>query len=161
MKNINYIYGKTTDGKPITLDGFRVEAFTEYKNEEGDYCMDIYFKSGNSVSVYGESEDGCEISEDLDDCFYEVKRNPSLLLEPHPAEIIYCKTADGKRFSFDGNAVEFHVSFDDEDGKSYVELHFASGRVIVVLKDLDEDIYPGDNVVTLVDNCICRYLNDK
>jgi len=160
MKNINYIYGKTKDGKHITLDGFRVEAFTGYEDEEGEYCQDIYFKSGNSVSVYDDPEVDCDITEALVDCFDEVKRNPSLLMEPHPAEIIITKTADGKWFTFDGNAVEFHVRFDDEDGKPYVELHFASGRVVVV-PAFDEEIYPGDSVEILVDDCICRYLNDK
>ena len=41
-----------------------------------------------------------------------------------------------------------------------VELHFASGNVIEVLSALDENLYPGECVETLVDDCICRYFDD-
>ena len=46
MENINFIFGKTKDGKPITLDGFRVESFMIYGNKDREEIVDIYFKSG-------------------------------------------------------------------------------------------------------------------
>ena len=36
MENINFINGKTIDGRPIILDGFRVESFMIYGNKAGD-----------------------------------------------------------------------------------------------------------------------------
>ena len=48
--------------------------------------------------------------------------------------------------------------FDDED---LVELHFASGHVVEVLNNLDEDYYSGENVISLVNQCICRYQKDE
>ena len=30
-----------------------------------------------------------------------------------------------------------------------------------MFNELDEDLYPGESVVTLVDKCICRYFDDK
>ena len=42
-----------------------------------------------------------------------------------------------------------------------VELHFASGNVIKVFNALDENLYPGESVETLVDGCICRYFKEK
>ena len=43
MENVNYICGKTIDGRPITMDGFRVESFMIYGNKAGDTIVDIYF----------------------------------------------------------------------------------------------------------------------
>jgi hypothetical protein len=65
-----------------------------------------------------------------------------------------------KEFFFDGNTVEYYTreEFDDE---GLVELHFVSGHVVEVFNELDEDLYPGESVVTLVDHSICRYLKDK
>lgn len=40
-------------------------------------------------------------------------------------------------------------------------MHFASGHVVAVFNELDENLYPGESVETLVDDCICRYLTDK
>ena len=42
-----------------------------------------------------------------------------------------------------------------------VKLHFASGNVIKVLNALDENLYPGQSVETLVDDCICRYFIEE
>ena len=52
MGNIHFICGKTKDGNPITLDGFRVESFAVYSHVDGDTFVYIYFKSGSRVTVY-------------------------------------------------------------------------------------------------------------
>ena len=73
--------------------------------------------------------------------------------------LICGKSSNGKSITLDGVKLEsFAVSTIEKD---MVELHFASGIVIEVLNKLDEKLYPGENVVTLVDDCICRYFKDK
>lgn len=57
MENINFIYGKTPDGRNVTLDGFRVESYATYANNEGLGLVDIYFKSGQEVTLLAEDED--------------------------------------------------------------------------------------------------------
>ena len=42
-----------------------------------------------------------------------------------------------------------------------MELHFASGNVIEVLFAFYENLYPGESVETLVDDCICRYFDEE
>ena len=42
-----------------------------------------------------------------------------------------------------------------------VELHFASGHIFEVLSALDENLYPGESVETMVDDCICRYFSEE
>ena len=70
MENLNYIYGKTIDGRPITLDGFRVE----YGNKAGDTIVDIYFKSGEEVEVNAFTDEGDSLPDGLADCFLAAKR---------------------------------------------------------------------------------------
>ena len=36
MEYINFIYGKTPDGRLVTLDGFRVESYERYANDDDD-----------------------------------------------------------------------------------------------------------------------------
>ena len=74
--------------------------------------------------------------------------------------LIGCDNASDWEFFFDGNAVEYYI-IDDLQELDTVELHFISGNSVTVRSDLDEDIYPGESVETLVDNCICRYLNNE
>ena len=64
-----------------------------------------------------------------------------------------------KEFFFDGNSVEYYTTENDGDG--LIKLHFLSGHVVEVFSELDEDLYPGESVDTLVDKCICRYFKDK
>lgn len=156
MENINYIFGKTIDGKPITLDGFRVESFMIYGNKAGDTIVDIYLKSGEEVEVNAFTDEGDSIPDGLADCYLAAKKNPEILTKPHPVNLIGCDTFEGIDFFFDGNAVEYYVIGDH----GLVELHFASGIVINVQNGLDEKLYPGENVVTMVDDCICRYFKD-
>lgn len=49
----------------------------------------------------------------------------------------------------------------ENDGDGLIKLHFLSGHVVEVFSELDEDLYPGESVDTLVDKCICRYFDDK
>ena len=51
MENINFIFGKTPDGRLVTLDGFRVESYATYANDKGEDCVEIYFKSGQEVTL--------------------------------------------------------------------------------------------------------------
>lgn len=154
MENINYIYGKTTDGHNITLDGFRVESFETFINEKGDDCVRLYFKSGKEISVLQEDDELGDFMEQLCEFF-----NTDFHVEPfkHHPESIICNKPNGDDFSFDGLAIEYHVSYKNAEGNDVVDLHFVSGRTVTVLMDLDENIYPGENVITLVDQCICRY----
>lgn len=159
MENVNYIFGKTTDRKPITLDGFRVESFMIYGNKDGDAIVDIYFKSGEEVSVHAFTDEGDSIPDCLADCFLAQKKNPEILTRPYAVNIIGCDTVEGIEYFFDGNAVEYYITGRDSE-EDMVELHFASGNVIEVLSALDENLYPGESVETLVDDCICRYFDD-
>ena len=102
MENVNYIFGKTTDGKPITLDGFRVESFMIYGNKDGDTIVDIYFKSGEEVEVNAFTDEGDSIPDSLADCFLAAKKNPEILTRPYPVNLIGCDTFEGINFFFDG-----------------------------------------------------------
>ena len=52
MENMNYIFGKTLAGEMITFDGFRVESYAIYADEEEGTLVDLLFKSGSYVTVY-------------------------------------------------------------------------------------------------------------
>ena len=160
MTNINFIYGKTADGKLITLDGFKVESFAIYENKDGETFVDIYFKSGAEVSVYAYDDEHENIPDCLADCMLALKENPDILTRPYPVNLIECDTVDWVKYFFDGNAVEYHIT-DRDSEDDLVELHFASGNVVEVRSDINEDLYPGESVETLVDDCICRYFKDQ
>lgn len=162
MENINCINGKTLKGELITFDVFRVESYAIYDDEEEGLLVDLYFKSGSSITVYayaGEESESSEIVDSLLECEMALKKNPDLLARNYPCELIGCDSSKNKEFFFDGNSVEYYTrdEFADED---LVELHFASGHVVAVFNELDENLYPGESVETLVDDCICRYFNE-
>ena len=162
MENVYYICGISIDGRPISLDGFRVESFMIYGNKAGDTIVDIYFKSGSAVTVFAYADEESESSEIVDsllECEMALKKNPDLLARNYPCELIGCDSLKNKEYFFDGNSVEYytHDECADED---LVELHFASGHVVAVFNELDENLYPGESVETLVDNCICRYFKE-
>ena len=163
MENINYINGKTLKDERITFDGFRVESYAIYDDEEEGLLVDLYFKSGSAVTVFAyadEESESREIVDSLLECEMALKKNPDLLARNYPCELIGCDSLKNKEYFFDGNSVEYytHDECADED---LVELHFASGHVVAVFNELDENLYPGESVETLVDSCICRYLTDK
>lgn len=160
MKNVNYIYGKTPQGELITFDGFRVESYAVYEDKEEGTLVDLLFKSGGYVTVYAHVEDGDEIIDSLLDCEGALKKKPDLLAKRYPTELIGCDTPKNKEFFFDGNTVEYYTTEEDADD-GIVELHFVSGHVVEVFNELDEDLYPGESVITLVDDCICRYFKDE
>ena len=160
MENINFINGKTPQGELITFDGFRVESYAVYDDEEEGTLVDLLFKSGGYVTVYAYVDDGDEIFESLCDCQSALKKNPDILSKRFPMAYIACDTSKNKAFFFDGNDVEYYTTEEDADD-GIVELHFVSGHVVEVFSELDEDMYPGECVETLVDDCICRYWKDK
>ena len=160
MENVNYIYGKTPQGELITFDGFRVESYAIYEDEEEGTLVDLLFKSGSYVTVYAHVDEGSEIIDSLCDCQSALKKKPDLLDKRYPVELIGCDSSKNKEFFFDGNTVEYYTR-DEYDDDGLVELHFVSGHVVEVFNELDENLYPGENVVTLVDDCICRYLKER
>lgn len=164
MENINFIYGKTPDGRNVTLDGFRVESYATYANDEGLSLVDIYFKSGQEVTVLAEDEDGefIPIPDQLDACW---NADPAIVATPHPIFSIMCRRIDnGSAFKFDPNSVEFYITGanEDEDDETdrEVELHFASGRTVIVRRDPEMDDLDGETLETVLDDCICRYLRE-
>ena len=164
MENINFIFGKTPDGRLVTLDGFRVESYATYANDKGEDCVDIYFKSGQEVTLLADDEESQEIpiSEQLDDC---RNADPEIVAAPHPALGIWCRKKDDERpFMFDVNAVEFYSTRDEENDEDEtdreVELHFASGRTVTVIRDPEMDDLDGESLEVVIDDCICRYFKD-
>ena len=162
MENINFINGKTLEGEQITFDGFRVESYAVYEDEEDGLLVDLYFKSGSLVTVYAYADEESESSEIVDsllECEMALKKNPELLVKNCPCELIGCDSLKNKEYFFDGNSVEYYTRDECAD-EDLVELHFASGHVVAVFNELDEDLYPGESVETLVDDCICRYFKE-
>ena len=163
MENINFIYGKTLEGEQITFDGFRVESYAVYEDEEDGLLVDLYFKSGSLVTVYAYADEESESSEIVDsllECEMALKKNPELMVKNCPCELIGCDSLKNKEYFFDGNSVEYYTRDECAD-EDLVELHFASGHVVAVFNELDENLYPGESVETLVDDCICRYFKDE
>lgn len=163
MDNINFINGKTLEGEQITFDGFRVESYAVYEDEEDGLLVDLYFKSGSLVTVYAYADEESESSEIVDsllECEMALKKNPELLVKNCPCELIGCDSLKNKEYFFDGNSVEYYTR-DESADEDLVELHFASGHVVAVFNEIDEDLYPGESVETLVDDCICRYFKEK
>ena len=163
MENINFIYGKTLEGEQITFDGFRVESYAVYEDEEDGLLVDLYFKSGSLVTVYAYADEESESSEIVDsllECEMALKKNPELLVKNCPCELIGCDSLKNKEYFFDGNSVEYYTR-DECANEDLVELHFASGHVVAVFNELDENLYPGESVETLVDDCICRYFKEE
>ncbi len=154
MENINYMCGETADGRKITLDGFRVESSTWSEDDDGNKCKDLIFRSGQEIRVLSVSFEG-DFDAQLFDCLMSY-RNTNYANHP----MIWATREDGKEIVFDGTAVEFYTVFEYSNGVELVELHFASGRTIVVFDEVDQDTYPGECVQTLVDDCICRYFKD-
>ena len=162
MDNINFINGKTLEGEQITFDGFRVESYAIYDDEEEGLLVDLYFKSGSLVTVFAYADEESESSEIVDsllECEMALKKNPELLVRNYPCELIGCDSSKNKEYFFDGNSVEYYTRDECAD-EDLVELHFASGHVVAVFNELDENLYPGESVETLVDGCICRYFDD-
>ena len=107
MDNINFIFGKTPDGRNVTLDGFRVESYATYSNEKGEWCVDIYFKSGQEVTLLAEDEEGeyIPIPDQLDACW---NIDPEIVAALHPMFSVMCRKIDnGSAFMFDPNSVDF------------------------------------------------------
>ena len=162
MDNINFINGKTLEGEQITFDGFRVESYAVYEDEEDGLLVDLYFKSGSLVTVYAYADEESESSEIVDsllECEMALKKNPDLLARNYPCELIGCDSSKNKEYFFDGNSVEYYTR-DESADEDLVELHFVSGHSVKVFNELDENLYLGESVETLVDDCICRHFKE-
>lgn len=165
MENINFIYGKTPDGRLVTLDGFRVESYASYSNDQGEWCVDIYFKSGQEVTLLAEDEEGdlIPIPDQLDNCW---DPDPKCLMAANTTWVVMCRKIDnGSSFKFDPNSVEFYITNaeenDDDEADRDVELHFASGRTVTVRRDPEMDDLDGESLEIVIDDCICRYFKGE
>ena len=164
LESINFIFGKTPDGRIVTLDGCRVDSYSTYLNDKGEGCVDIYFKSGQEVTLLAEDEEGkfIPIPDQLDDCW---NIDPEIVAAPHPMYSVACRKIDnGSFFKFDPNSIEFYIvdAYDDEDDEvdRPVELHFASGRTVTVMRDPEIDDLDGECLEIVIDDCICRYFKE-
>lgn len=165
MENINFIFGKTPDGRNVTLDGFRVESYSTYLNDKGEGCVDIYFKSGQEVTLLAEDEDGefIPIPAQLDACWIA---DPEIVTALHPRFDVMCRKLDnGSAFKFDPNSIEFYMTGadadEDDEADRDVELHFTSGRAVTVRRDPEMDDLDGESLEIVIDDCICRYFKDE
>lgn len=60
---------------------------------------------------------------------------------------------DGKDVVFDAREVESYELWqeDDEDESECVQVNFKSGREMCLYLELDQELYPGDNLITAID----------
>lgn len=60
---------------------------------------------------------------------------------------------DGKDVVFDAREVESYEFWqeDDEDESECVQVKFKSGREMCLYLELDQELYPGDNLITAID----------
>lgn len=61
---------------------------------------------------------------------------------------------DGKDVVFDAREVESYESWtneDDEDESECVQVNFKSGRTMCLYLELDQELYPDDNLITAID----------
>ena len=60
---------------------------------------------------------------------------------------------DGKGVVFDAREVESYESWPCEEGEDgdCVYVNFKSGREMILYWDLDQELYPGDNLITRID----------
>ena len=61
---------------------------------------------------------------------------------------------DRKNVTFDAREVESYESWsskDDKDGNKCVQVNFKSGRKMCLYMELDQELYPDDNLITAID----------
>lgn len=63
-------------------------------------------------------------------------------------------TIDDREVVFDGFAVESYISFKNLEGEDCVLIGLASGANIRVFSRVDQKVFPGENMETLLDRCI-------
>jgi hypothetical protein len=95
-----------------------------------------------------------------------LNADPEIIEAPHHAVCILCRKKDnGSAFMFNANTVEFYITGeeDEEDDETDrdVELHFASGRTVIVRRDPEMDDLDGESLEIVIDDCICRYFKDE
>lgn len=63
-------------------------------------------------------------------------------------------TTDGHDITFDGSCVESYTTYKNDKGIDCVKLNFKSGKTIDVFSEVDQAVWTGDCIETLVDMCI-------
>jgi hypothetical protein len=58
---------------------------------------------------------------------------------------------DRKNVVFDAREVESYESWSSKDGNECVQVNFKSGRKMSLYMELDQELYPGDNLITAID----------
>lgn len=58
---------------------------------------------------------------------------------------------DGKDVVFDAREVESYETWSSEDDEDCVKVNFKSGREMSLYLNLDQELYPGDNLITAID----------
>lgn len=58
---------------------------------------------------------------------------------------------DGKDVVFDAREVESYETWPSEDDEDCVKVNFKSGREMSLYLNLDQELYPGDNLITAID----------
>lgn len=68
-------------------------------------------------------------------------------------KMIMAKTSTGVNISIDVNSIEAYTTPAPES-KDYVEVYMKSGRTFILSPDVDQDMYEGDSLVTLLDRTV-------
>lgn len=75
-------------------------------------------------------------------------------------KMILAKTSTGVNICIDVNSIEAYTT-PAPDSKDYVEVYMKSGRTFILSPDVDQDLYEGDSLVTLLDRTVwCREDNE-
>lgn len=76
------IMGITINDRPIAFDGFAIESYIQYQDEDGTNCVELNFESGKTICVYSEVDKVIYPEESIetlvDDCLckrYKVLNN--------------------------------------------------------------------------------------
>lgn len=68
---------------------------------------------------------------------------------------VTCETINGKHMTLNAACVEFFIEhenglhYDGED-YTYLEIQFKSGASVKAMLEVDQDVYPGHNLATLL-----------
>lgn len=70
-----------------------------------------------------------------------------------PRKMISAKTADGKEICIDAYRIECYTQVEPDSG-DFVEITMYSGKQLVLSDELDQDLYEGDSLTTLLDTIL-------
>ena len=151
----NFIYAKTIDGKDISLDGLKVEFFSFHYIQPHTDCLEIFFKSGQTVQVINEDEGHGEPQERL---VSVMQTDRTAVPAPKPDCLVQYMSHDGREGLLDSYAVEFIISYKCDE-KEYADLHLDSGKTLTVDANyLDNDDAPLRR--NILEDYIYRYNKD-